>query len=60
MSGSVVNSSFILAASANLLVQFLSWAIQEGKHRPGPSLMHPRTALFVVESVSLVIHWANR
>lgn len=54
MSSDVVTHSFIHAASASLLVQFLSWTIQQ-EHHPGRSLTYPRTALFVVESVSLVI-----
>lgn len=46
---------FIHAASASLLVQFLSWTVQQ-EHHPGRSLKYPRTAVFVVESVTLVIY----
>jgi len=59
MSSDVVSSLFLHAASANLLVQFLSWAVEQEKHRPGRSLMYPRTALFVVELASLVIYWVS-
>ena len=52
MSSDIVSSYFLHAASASLLVRFLSWAVEQ--QHPGRSLMHPRTALFVVESVLLV------
>ena len=59
MSSDVVNPFvYIHAASATLLVQFLSWTIQQEQY-PGHSFKYPRAALFVVESVSFIIYYVS-